>query len=116
MSNLRQLEVVSRALPILARLAQAATTLETAYTVPAGGAKVYRVRFANRANATKAIRLAISPLGVADDPEHYLLYDRDIAADDAEEFEINVKLVESDEIRVWAASADVTVTIFGTEP
>jgi len=116
MSLLRWMQVTPRALKVLAQLAQAATTLEVLYTVPASGAKVYRVRFTNRANAAKTIRLSIALGGAANDNSQYFLYDYSLAANVSEEFEINLDLDEDDEVRVWASSADVTAAAIGTEP
>lgn len=100
--------------PLLAQLECAATTLEVVYTVPAAKFVVGQLLVCNRAAATKTIRVAISPLGVADDASHYIAYDTSVAANTTVTYRGLVLPAEA-ELRFYASSADLTATLNGME-
>jgi hypothetical protein len=91
----------------------AATTLTDAYTVPAAGWAVVDVVVCNRGAAT-SYRLAVSPLGVADDVKHYLRYGIAIGANAADRVS-RITLGAGDVVRVYATDATLTFSVVGVE-
>jgi hypothetical protein len=113
LSYLRQLEVDDRPWPVLAQLSCGAATPETLYTCAADNTIIARVRIANRANAAKAFRLALRPLGATLDTKHYLDYDTSIAANVSVVLDLFFLMMDTDVLTVYASSADLSVALFG---
>ena len=108
-----QLEVDDRPWPVLAQLSCGAATPETLYTCAADNTIIARVRIANRANAAKAFRLALRPLGATLDTKHYLDYDTSIAANVSVVLDLFFLMMDTDVLTVYASSADLSVALFG---
>jgi hypothetical protein len=100
--------------PVLAQLECAATTLEDVYAVPSAKFVVGQVLVCNRAASSKTFRLSIAPLAAADDASHYIAYDTTVEANKTLTFRGIVLPAES-ELRAYASSADLTVTLNGME-
>lgn len=100
--------------PILAQLECAATTLEDVYVVPEAKFVVGQVLVCNRAASSKTFRLAIAPGAAADDASQYFAYDTAIDANKTFTYRGLVLPAES-ELRAYASSADITVTLNGME-
>lgn len=97
----------------LGQVNPAATTLTTAYTVPAVKHAVVSVIAAN-VGAIATIRIAISPGGAAIDPKHYVLYDYSLAAGTSQST-AKITLKAADVVRVYASTANVAFNINGIE-
>ena len=97
----------------LAQSAPGATTLTDAYTVPSGVVATVEVVACNRGPAT-SVRVAHAVAGEANANKQYLLYDYALTDNDAittRAFTVS----ETDVVRVYSASGDVSFTINGIE-
>jgi hypothetical protein len=101
---------------VLGQKASAATTAETLYTVPsATQAVISTIVVANRAAAAKTYRIAIRPNGDTLANQHYVAYDVPLAANDSIALTLGITVDATDVITVYASSADLTFTAFGSE-
>jgi hypothetical protein len=101
---------------VLGQLNPSATTLTTLYTVPsATSAVVSTISIANQAGTSGTYRIAIRPAGAAIDPKHYLVYGATVAASDSVLLTLGVTLATTDVISVYASSANISFSAFGSE-
>ncbi len=101
---------------VLGQSAPSATTATTLYTVPAStDTVVSTIVVANRAASAGTYRIAIRPGGASLANSHYLAYDVAIAANDSTALTLGITLDATDVITVYASSADMTFTAFGSE-
>ena len=102
---------------VLAQRAPAATTEETLYTVPSStSAVVSTIAISNQAGSSGTYRIAVRP--AADDSttqKHYIVYGATVAASDSIMLTLGVTLAAGDLIRVYASSADMAFSAFGSE-
>jgi hypothetical protein len=86
------------------------------YTVPAATESVIStIIVANRAASAGTFRIALRPDGGAIANSHYIAYDVPIAANDSTTLTLGITLNAADVVTVQCDSADMTVSIFGTE-
>jgi hypothetical protein len=101
---------------VLGQLAPSATTATTLYTVPALKESVIStIVIANRAAALASFRLAVRPGGASLADQHYLAYDVSVGAIDSTTLTLGITLAASDVITVYASSANLSFSAFGTE-
>jgi len=101
---------------VLGQSAPSATTATTLYTVPAStDAVVSTISVCNRAATSGTYRIAIRPAGAALANSHYIAYDSAITANNTTFITVGVTLDTTDVITVYASSADMTFSAFGTE-
>jgi hypothetical protein len=101
---------------VLAQSNPSATTLTDIYTVPAStGTVANTLVVANRSAIPATFRIAVAIAGAADNPKQYLYYDIAIEGNDTFTATIGITLAASDVIRVYAANATLSFTIFGIE-
>ena len=102
---------------MLGQSAPNATTLTTLYTTPGCcRATIDTLTICNRAAVATTFRISVAPKGAADAVAHYLYYDAAIAANATLNLtELNIRLTETDELRVYATAATLSFTTFGTE-
>jgi len=101
---------------ILGQSAPAATTEVDLYTVPsATDAVVSSVSVCNRGTATGTFRIYVSPAGAATADANYLVYDAELAAKSTIAFTLGITLDATDELRIYASTADFSFNAFGTE-
>jgi len=101
---------------VLGQSAPSATTATTLYTVPsATDAVVSTISVCNRAATSGTYRIAIRPAGAALANSHYIAYDSAITANNTTFITVGVTLDATDVITVYASSADMTFSAFGTE-
>ena len=102
---------------LLGQSAPNATTLTTLYTTPGCcRATVDTLTICNRSGAATTFRISVAPKGVADAVAHYLYYDTAIAGNATVNLtELNIRLSETDELRVYATAATLSFSAFGTE-
>ena len=100
---------------VLGQLNPSATTLTTLYTVPASNSAVSSsIAICNQSVST-TVRVAIRPGGAAIDPKHYIIYDTNINANDTLFFTIGVTLAANDVVSVYAGTANVSFSLYGSE-
>lgn len=103
---------------VLGRLAAAATTEETLYTVPASSAAVVStIVIANRSTSARTYRIAIKPTtGTTLGNDHYIAYDVSIAANDSTALTLGLTLAAGNTISCYASAASsLTFQAFGSE-
>jgi hypothetical protein len=101
---------------VLGQSNPAATTATTLYTVPASTQTVVStISVCNQAATSGTYRIAIRPAGAALAAQHYIAYDAAITANNSTMITIGVSLAATDVITVYASSANMSFSAFGTE-
>lgn len=101
---------------VLGQSNPAATTATTLYTAPASTSTVVStVVICNQSATPTTFRIAIRPAGAALAAQHYLAYDAPLAANDMLAFTLGVTLATTDVVTVYAGTATVSFSAFGSE-
>jgi len=101
---------------ILGQQAPAATTQTQLYAVPSGkSAVVSSINICNRGAANATFRLAVLPANAAINNTHYIAYDTLVQSTDTISLALGLSLGTTDVVSVYANSATVTFSAFGTE-
>ena len=102
---------------VLAQAAPSATTDTTLYTVPAAtSAVVSTISISNQAGSSGTYRIAVRPAADASTTQkHYIVYGATVAASDSIMLTLGITLAAGDLIRVYASSADMAFSAFGSE-
>lgn len=101
---------------ILGQSEPAATTEVDLYTVPAATASIVSsVVICNKAATEGTYRVYVSPAGAATADKNYLVFDSILEAKGVVALTLGITLAATDELRVFASSADFTFNAFGTE-
>lgn len=101
---------------ILGQLAPPATTEQDLYTVPGATQTVASsVTVTNRGVATATFRVAVVQGGGVTGARHYLYYDLMLAPNDTFIATIGVTMENSDVVRAYASTGDLTFQLFGSE-
>ncbi len=101
---------------VLGQSAPSATTNTTIYTCPAATQMVSSsVVICNRGAAAGSFRIAVRPNGNALANQHYIAYDSPILGNETVSFSIGMTVDADDLVVVYASSADMTFTLFGSE-
>jgi hypothetical protein len=101
---------------VLGQSNPAATTATTLYTVPASTSTVVSTLvICNQAGSAATYRISIRPAGGAQTTAMYLAYDVAVAANDSTALTLGVTLATTDVITIYASSATVSFTAFGSE-
>jgi hypothetical protein len=70
----------------------------------------------NRAAVATTFRISVAPKGAVDAVAHYFYYDTAIAANATVNLtELNIRLTETDELRVYATATTLSFSAFETE-
>jgi hypothetical protein len=100
----------------LGQVNPAATTSTTLYTVPsATQAVVSTISICNQAGTSATYRIAIRVAGSALSAEEYIVYGATVPASDSTFFTLGLTLGATDVITVYASSANVSFSAFGSE-
>ena len=102
---------------VLAQAAPAATTETTLYTVPAAtSAVVSTIAITNQAGTSGTYRIAVRPAADASTAaKHWIVYGATVGASDSIMLTLGVTLAAGDLIRVYASSASMSFSAFGSE-
>ena len=101
---------------VLAQSAPSATTNTDAYTVGSGKQTVVStITICNRDASTATYRIAVRPGGATIANEHYIAYGATVAANDTVALTIGLTLNASDVLTVYASTANLSFSIFGSE-
>jgi hypothetical protein len=101
---------------VLGQVATAATTETDLYTVPAAtSAIVSTLIVSNRAATDATFRLSVSVAGAATATKDYISYDVTCPGNGVQSFTIGITVGATDKIRVYASSANLSFSAFGTE-
>lgn len=98
-----------------AAVATSATQVDL-YTVPsATQAVVSSIVVANRDSAAATYRISVAPDGASIANSQYIAYDVTVGGSDSTIITIGATLGDTDKIRVYASSTNLTFTAFGSE-
>jgi len=100
---------------VLGQSAPAATTLTTLYTVPAATSAVTSTLVICNRGATTPFRVAVRPAGAAIANQHYVVYDNYVNQYDSIFLTLGMSLSATDVISVYAGTANVSFSVFGSE-
>lgn len=101
---------------VLGQLNPSATTNTTLYTVPSATSTVISsVTICNQASTAGTFRLMVRPAGASLTAVHYVAYDVVIAANDTIALTLGITLATTDVLSVYASSANLSFSAFGSE-
>jgi glucose-6-phosphate dehydrogenase assembly protein OpcA len=101
---------------VLGQSNPAATTATTLYTVPtATEAVVSTIVIANLTATAATFRIAIRPNGATLANSQYIAYDITVGASDSTALTLGITMDAADIITVFASTANLTFTAFGSE-
>jgi len=101
---------------VLGQSNPSATTATTLYTVPsATEAVVSTIVIANLTATAATFRIAVRPNGATLANSQYIAYDITVGASDSTALTLGVTLDAADVITVYASTANLTFTAFGSE-
>ena len=101
---------------VLAQSAPSATTATDVYTVGSGVETVIStIIIANRAASAGTFRLSVRPNGATQTNAMYCAYDVPVAANDSTTLTLGITMDAADVLTVYCSSADMSVSVFGTE-
>lgn len=101
---------------VLAQSAPSATTATDLYTVGAGkSAVVSTLTVANRATTDATFRVSIAVAGAVTGNKDYIAYDLTCAGNGVNYLTLGITLAATDVIRVYASTANLSFTAFGSE-
>jgi hypothetical protein len=101
---------------ILGQSAPSATTDTDVYTVPAATETVIStIVVANRSTAQATYRIALRQDGVTIANTHYIAYGATVPANDSIALTFGLTINAADIVTVYASTADLTFSIFGSE-
>ncbi len=101
---------------VLAQLEPLATTLTTAYTVPAStSTTMSSISICNTNAGVTYFRVSVSIAGATDSLKQYLYYDLPLEGNDTFIATIGLTLGETDVVSVQAVDAGVAFNFFGIE-
>ena len=101
---------------VLGQSNPAATTATTLYTVPASTqAVVSTIVIANLTSTAATYRISVRPAGAAQTNAMYLAYDVAVGASDSTALTLGITLNTTDVVTVYASTANVSFTAFGSE-
>jgi hypothetical protein len=107
---------MATAYKIIGQSAPAATTEADLYTVPAATETIISTLVvANRGTSDATFRISIAPNGAATANSQYIAYDLTCAANGINAFTFGLTLDATDKIRVYASTANLTFSAFGSE-
>lgn len=101
---------------VLGQSNPAASGLTTLYTTPAAtSAIISTLSICNQAATPATFRVAVRPSGATIANSHYIAYDSSIPSNDSIFLTLGMSLATTDVISVYASSANLSFTAFGTE-
>ena len=101
---------------VLGQSNPSATTATTLYTVPSSTSTVVStITVCNQAASAATFRIAIRPAGTTLASQHYIAYGSTVAANDTTALTLGITLATTDVVTVYASSATVSFTAFGSE-
>ena len=101
---------------VLGQSNPSATTNTTLYTVPSlTSAVVSTITICNQASSAATYRIAVRPAGATVAAQHWVVYGATVAASDTTALTLGVTLATTDVITVYASTATLSFSAFGSE-
>jgi hypothetical protein len=95
----------------------AATTETTLYTAgSAGGSVVSTITICNQTASAATYRIAVRPAADSSTAaKHWIVYGATVAASDTTALTLGVTMAQNDKIQIYASSANLSFSAFGSE-
>jgi hypothetical protein len=108
---------MATAYKVLAQSNPSATTETTLYTVPSStSAVVSTISICNQAGTSGTYRIAVRPAADSSTAaKHWIVYGATVAASDSIMLTLGLTLATGDVVRVYASSANISFSAFGSE-
>jgi hypothetical protein len=106
---------VATSYKVLGQLNPTATTMTNLYTVPGATSAVCSTLSVANLGPSTTFRIAVRPVGAALVNQHYIAYDTPVNQYDTVFLTIGVTLAATDIISVYAGTATVAFSLFGSE-
>ena len=101
---------------VLGQSNPSATTNTTLYTAPSATSTVVStIVVANLDSTSATFRIAVRPAGATIANQHYVAYNITVGASDSTTLTLGLTLATTDVITVYASTATVTFSAFGSE-
>lgn len=101
---------------VLGQSAPSATTATTLYTTPSmTSAVASTLAICNRDATNATYRVAVRPAGATLANQHYIVYDAMLPANSSDFLTIGVTLATTDVVTIYASTANLSFTLFGSE-
>lgn len=101
---------------VLGQSNPSATTATTLYTVPSATQTVVStIVIANLTSSAATFRIAVRPAGATLANSQYIAYDITVGASDSTALTLGVTMNATDVLTVYASTANLTFTAFGSE-
>jgi len=100
---------------VLGQSAPSATTATTLYTVPSATQTVCSTLAICNRGASTTFRVAVRPTGTALANQHYIVYDNYVEQGDSVFLTLGISLGATDVVTVYAGTADLSFSLFGSE-
>jgi len=100
---------------VLGQSNPSATTLTTLYTVPSSTQTVVSTISICNLGTSTTYRVAVRPSGASIANQHYIVYDATLNQYDTAILTIGMSLGTTDVVSVYAGTANVAFTLFGSE-
>lgn len=102
---------------ILAQSNPSATTETTLYTVPSNTSSIIStIMVCNQTASAVTYRIAVRPAADGSTAaKHWVVYGATVAASDATALSLGVTLAAGDKVQIYASSANMSFTAFGSE-
>tara|TARA_B100000212_G_C27092422_1_gene412861 strand:- start:254 stop:589 length:336 start_codon:yes stop_codon:yes gene_type:complete len=107
---------MSDSLKVLGQISPSATTETDLYTVPAATqTTVSSIVISNRDSGAATYRISVSVAGAATANKDFLIYDKALSGNTTDTLVIGITLNETDKIRAYANTANLSINAFGCE-
>lgn len=106
---------MASAYKVLGQVNPLAATLTTLYTVPSSTSTVVSTLSICNEGVSTTFRIAVRPAAAAIDPKHYISYDIALNANDSILLTLGITLATTDVVSVYAGTATVAFSLFGSE-
>jgi len=101
---------------VLGQSIPAATTNTTLYTVPSATSAVCStLAICNQGPVSTNIRVAIRPAGATLATSQYIIFDAFVSMNDTLFFTLGISLATTDVVTIYAGTATVSFSLFGSE-
>lgn len=106
---------MAAAYKVLGQVIPAATTNTTLYTVPSATSAIGSTLTVCNQGVSTTVSVAIRPAGATLATSQYMVYLAPVSANDTLFFTLGISLATTDVVTVYAGTANVSFSLFGTE-
>lgn len=100
---------------VLGQSIPAATTNTTLYTVPSATSAVCSTLTVCNQGVSTTVNIAVRPAGATLATSQYIVFGASVSANDTLFFTLGISLATTDVVTIYAGTANVSFSLFGTE-